>query len=529
MGTPITEAQARGGRFVGTLVSLVFFLVGTAIVCAVFLPLLQEVWHARAWQEGACTIVASRVARHGKSKPTYSVDVRYRYDVDGLTYDGTRYQLFSGSSSGRADKQAVVDTLPPGSSVRCYYDPRAPATSVLERGLTGDVFFIAIPLLFMLVGVGGLYAARRIPRVAVTCRMAPLTDDAEAPPTPPPRRAERLRPTTTRGARAIVVLLFAVVWNGLVTLFVLDAWRRHHVGLGLFLVPFVLLGLGAVGFFVHAFLALFNPIVEVTLAREPLVVGGAVQVRWRVLGRAGRFRALVLRLEGKESAIYRQGDETRTDTHAFTRTVVATATTVAQVRAGWATLRVPADAMHSFAASHSRIEWTLALAGDIPAWPDVAEVFPLEVGPGAAPVAGGGYREPALPPSAPFVAEGDPALHLTLSDPHAAFAPGATLSGQLGWTLPPAATALELRLFWRTHGKGTPNVEVVDRLRIDAPPAYGQRAFSFVLPLQPHSFTGTLVSLAWGLELVAIGADAVKRGELVVAPGRRAIVLPHDA
>ena len=48
---------------------------------------------------------------------------------------------------------------------------------------------------------------------------------------------------------------------------------------------------------------------------------------------------------------------------------------------GEAEFEVPADSMHSFAASNNQIVWTLNVQGDIPWWPDVSLSFPITVTP----------------------------------------------------------------------------------------------------------------------------------------------------
>ncbi len=58
----------------------------------------------------------------------------------------------------------------------------------------------------------------------------------------------------------------------------------------------------------------------------------------------------------------------------------------------------------------------------------------------------------------------------------------------------------------------------MEELRFDAPGTDGERAFSFTLPLGPYSFSGSLITLAWALELVALPSGETERVELVVAP-----------
>lgn len=96
--------------------------------------------------------------------------------------------------------------------------------------------------------------------------------------------------------------------------------------------------------------------------------------------------------------------------------------------------------------------------------------------------------------------------------------PGDTVTGRAVWRLDADPEAVELRLFWHTRGKGTEDVELVDQVRTEAAGVVGERAFAFRLPLGPYSFSGTLITLSWALELVALPGGELERVELVVAP-----------
>ena len=109
-------------------------------------------------------------------------------------------------------------------------------------------------------------------------------------------------------------------------------------------------------------------------------------------------------------------------------------------------------------------------------------------------------------------------LRIDIDDNRRWFLPGDTVSGRAVWHLDEPGDAIELSLFWHTSGKGTEDVEIVESLRFDGDGTRGDRGFSFRLPLGPYSFSGTLITLAWGLELVSLPDGAVDRVDLVVAP-----------
>lgn len=109
-------------------------------------------------------------------------------------------------------------------------------------------------------------------------------------------------------------------------------------------------------------------------------------------------------------------------------------------------------------------------------------------------------------------------MRLDLDDERRWFLPGDTISGRAVWRLESPPEAIEIRLFWHTSGKGTEDVEIVDAVRFDGGGADGDRPFSVTLPLGPYSFSGSLITLSWALELVRLPGGDAERVALVVAP-----------
>ncbi len=107
-----------------------------------------------------------------------------------------------------------------------------------------------------------------------------------------------------------------------------------------------------------------------------------------------------------------------------------------------------------------------------------------------------------------------------------AYQPGEEIKGTLEWTLDSAPRTAELRLFWQTRGKGSRDTETVQNLVFDRPQAGDTRTFSFVAPKGPPSFSGNLISLVWGLELVLEpgGAESI---DLTIAPEGKELDLNH--
>lgn len=103
------------------------------------------------------------------------------------------------------------------------------------------------------------------------------------------------------------------------------------------------------------------------------------------------------------------------------------------------------------------------------------------------------------------------------------YTPGDTISGKVSWSQTSEAKTVELRLFWYTSGKGTQDIKVIEEL--SWPAGQGHADFSFVLPNEPYSFSGTLVSLSWALEAVFLPGETSETYEFQLTPDGRAILL----
>ena len=98
------------------------------------------------------------------------------------------------------------------------------------------------------------------------------------------------------------------------------------------------------------------------------------------------------------------------------------------------------------------------------------------------------------------------------------FKPGERVDGTASWHLDADAEALELRLFWYTSGKGSQDVGIVRVLRTERPDTSGFREFSIRVPEAPYSFSGKLITLAWGIELVAVPSGETERLDILIGP-----------
>ena len=105
------------------------------------------------------------------------------------------------------------------------------------------------------------------------------------------------------------------------------------------------------------------------------------------------------------------------------------------------------------------------------------------------------------------------------------FLPGDGLEGVVRWEFAKAPGAVEVRLFWRTQGKGTEDLKIVQRARFERPAPNARQAFRVTIPPDPYSFSGKLVSLVWGVEAVAEPGGKSNCVKLTVSPTGDEILL----
>jgi hypothetical protein len=394
---PLSEKVPGTGRWVLAGFFGIFLAVGLAAFYGMTLRPLARIIEARGWRKTACTVISSEVKGHSSDDgTTYSVNILYAYEVGDREYRSNRYHFMGGSSSGYEGKARVVRRYPPGRVTFCFVNPRDPTEAVLERGLTTDLGWGLLPLIFVAVGGGGIYFAvwRMRPGAGTAVRASRGT-----PPGPlfrqdklrgPALSGENvalprtLKPGTSPLAKLIGAIFVALFWNGIVSVFVWQAirsWVRHRPEwfLTLFILPFVAVGLVMIGFVVRTFLALFNPKPRLTVTPGAVALGTAFEVTWELSGRTGAISRLRICLEGREEVQYQSGDNTSTDKSVFARFEVANTTDRLALQAGQARLTLPAGLMHSWAADHNKIIWSFRVSGQIPRWPDVDEEFPLTV------------------------------------------------------------------------------------------------------------------------------------------------------
>ena len=217
-------------NWVIALFGLPFFCVGAGFLIFWIAPNIYDGWRMASWPETEGILLRAELkSSRSDDSTTYSTEARYRYVVEGRSYQNDRVAIGSGSDNigdfqkklGRALEQAFQD----GRGVSVWYNPENPAEAVLNRdmrwGLLGFAFVFVVT--FGGAGAGCLYYGLR-------------KEQAE------PARAHSVQPWLQRadwrsgviqsGAKSgmYFVWIFAGIWN-LVSLplafFVPEIWREQ--------------------------------------------------------------------------------------------------------------------------------------------------------------------------------------------------------------------------------------------------------------------------------------------------------------
>ncbi len=392
-GTPsssLGKAKAAGGPIkvaVGMLILFgAFFLFGFGMFIPFFVWPALQVAEARFWTPVPCEIISSGVESHaGDDSTTYSVEALYRYRFAGQDYTSNRYQFMGGSSSGYEGKAEAAARIPAGSQTECYVDPDDPFEAVIHRGFSADYLFGLIPLLFGLIGAGGLWFAFQVGWGA--------RRDAERPSWQPPPQALAaagiqtgpitLEPRFGPLTKVVLALMVALFWNGIVSIFLwhlVDGWWTGNTDwfLAIFLTPFVLIGLLLLTGVPYSILALVNPRPRIHLSPGVLQAGESAQLDWSFRGASSRIQNLKIWLEGTRTERKSRGNETRSRSESFRTVEVLDRPAGLPLEFGSVSIRVPDD-IEPTTEGDDAVTWKLKLQGRIAYWPDVIDEYEVRI------------------------------------------------------------------------------------------------------------------------------------------------------
>jgi hypothetical protein len=392
----------------------IFLCMGLVAFVVMMVLLVVPEWRAnRQFSATQCTVLATSIAEsETDDSKVYRPDVKIEYTVAGRKYVTTTYDAVRVYSSGRHHAERAIEKFQVGKQYVCWYDPFNPDQAVLVRGYNAWMYLLLlVPASFIAIGGGGLiytawhWGASAERRASLSKQAAKLdvlrekTGGTPLPNVPSPvdahssegtRLAYRLPIATTPGWQLFVIFIMCLFWNGITSVFVVLAVQSHLRGrpewfLTLFIIPFVLVGLGLIYFLLRELLITtgIGP-TRLECSHYPLEPGQECEL---LLIQAGRLsmNSLIVELACDEQVSYRQGTDTRTETkRVFSQNLFRhegfAIDPAAPFEHQWS-LVIPELAMHSFKSPNHEVKWKLVVEGDVANWPNFRREYPLIVVP----------------------------------------------------------------------------------------------------------------------------------------------------
>ncbi|MEE9603830.1 MAG: hypothetical protein V3V75_11025, partial [Thermoguttaceae bacterium] len=351
----------------------------------------------------------------GDDAVEYRPAILIRYEVNDRPIEKWTYDINRAYSSDRDSAVVAIEQFEVGQRYFCWYDPETPETVVVVRGYSWWMWLLLVlPASFFVIGSVGLTwvllqsstSAERRASLAQKASQLDLFEDAahrgvnyptipradDVTASPGTRLAYRLPIDASPGWNLFGTLLACLFWNGVVAAGWIGVVAGLRTGdgslyLALFLVPFSLVGLGLIRYFVRQ-LIIIKGIggTRIEISAHPLYPGSLYEVFLSQEGRQ-KMKSLEMFFTCREQATYRQGTDTRTATECVYEESVYHRKAF-EVRPGIpfedrCEIQVPADAMHSFKSDHNEIGWSLLVRGKVVGWPDFERRFPIVVYPAA--------------------------------------------------------------------------------------------------------------------------------------------------
>lgn len=126
---------------------------------------LLEAYKSSDWLSVEGKVLSSKVGSIDASgstrkNPVPIARVEYVYEVDGISYTSSRISHNDYGSNIKGQQQKIVDRYPQDSTVKVFYSPIKPSSSILEKRVPiASYLTIGMGVIFILVGYFFIFKA----------------------------------------------------------------------------------------------------------------------------------------------------------------------------------------------------------------------------------------------------------------------------------------------------------------------------------------------------------------------------------
>ncbi len=142
-----TLLKQRWSLRYGGIILITFGLAAGAVMYPTFQRALSE----QRWTETSCTIENVELKVDQYAIPDFVI--KYSYSANGAQRTGTLYETKSNINRSAQYYRNIADDLLPGATVPCFYNPADPSYAVIHPTTYSDGAIIAIPALFIFLGI----------------------------------------------------------------------------------------------------------------------------------------------------------------------------------------------------------------------------------------------------------------------------------------------------------------------------------------------------------------------------------------
>lgn len=179
----------------------------------------------------------------------------------------------------------------------------------------------------------------------------------------------------------VIAFGFTTFWNGVIGFGLVDLARGGSLGLllSLFLVPFVLVGLGLFALIIYLFLASLHPSMELRLEKEEFQRGETLVLNWSFEHNPSHLRHFDVSLQVLETLIEGSGDDETRYSHQLCEVTIAAQVPLRFQKEGTIRATLPVQPEPSSASSQREVSWILYLHATATRAPDLRFWLPLTV------------------------------------------------------------------------------------------------------------------------------------------------------
>lgn len=382
---PFSEKKASPNA-VGCLAVFfsIFLVIGMLFSWKFLITPVIKIIQAQTWVKTPCKVISSTVEEKSDSDgSTYKVNIEYKYIFNDVEYQSNQYNFISTYTSGYKAKANIIRNYPPNYITNCYVNSHNPSQAVINPGISADLIYGIIPLIFVLVGGGGIafviHLARKPKAILATTpqlnqypRNLPNTHfDKENIP---------LHPSIFPYQKALGIGFICLFWNAIVSIFLVNMYTDgSSTIMKLFLTPFVLIGLCLVYGLVVSIKAIFAPRPEFFINRPSTPLGGKLRLSWVIAANPINFRSMTISLQGYEESKYCRGTDTYTDKETFYQKELLKTSNPSEMAKSHILIDIPSNTIPSLTGENNKIIWCVLVKVIIEGWANLEESYNIVI------------------------------------------------------------------------------------------------------------------------------------------------------